>query len=177
MLPRYLNPHLAHIPTKKTSREEIALHDEIDPSSESNSADIDERLLLLNKLHKRLQDSLDFVAESRKRRKISESQSVVVSTEPICSCIYFSLYLDVKYDLHSIQAHFSRGKAHQHWTWSSKTTPSVCNSLGRFDHMRLTPTFKLSRANIWRFGKICDEKTRTLRSRCCRFCLGDARVS
>lgn len=112
MLPRYINPHLLHISAKKTSREEIASHDGIDPSEEETSADIDERLLL-NKLHERLQDSLDFVADSRKRRKISESQSVAVSTEPICSYISSSLDIGVEYDLYSIQAHLKRGKAHQ----------------------------------------------------------------
>lgn len=113
MLPRYMNPHLLHISAKKTSREEIAFHDDIDSSEEETPADIDERLLLLNKLHERLQDSLDFVAD-RKRRKISESQSVVVSTEPICSYMCLNIYIDVEYDLYSIQAHLERGKAHQH---------------------------------------------------------------
>ncbi|KAE9394821.1 hypothetical protein BT96DRAFT_998144 [Gymnopus androsaceus JB14] len=91
MIPRFINPHLAHAPTEKTSRE-IALQDADGQfPSEGNPPDVDseERLLLLNKLHKRLQDSLDFVVEghkSRKRRKLSESQTQaqpVASPEPI----------------------------------------------------------------------------------------------
>ncbi|KAF5384596.1 hypothetical protein D9757_007455 [Collybiopsis confluens] len=77
MLPRFVNPHLATLPTEKTSRASV-FNDDLDSNDEQNQnvSDVEERVALLNYLHKRLLDSMDFVAETskqkRKRIKLSE---------------------------------------------------------------------------------------------------------
>ncbi|KAJ4468138.1 hypothetical protein J3R30DRAFT_3715014 [Lentinula aciculospora] len=77
MLPRFVNPHLTSITSKKTSRA-VVFQEDLNSDIE---LDNEHQLLLKNLLHKRICDSLDIVVEvSRKRRKISDKK---LALEPI----------------------------------------------------------------------------------------------
>ncbi|KAJ3803193.1 hypothetical protein GGU11DRAFT_175099 [Lentinula aff. detonsa] len=78
MLPRFANPHLAHIPTEKISRDD-AFYDASSPESRLDSEDRS----LLKELNKRLHDSLEFKFDvPRKQRKLFEGEYLHSSSEP-----------------------------------------------------------------------------------------------
>ncbi|KIK62032.1 hypothetical protein GYMLUDRAFT_42471 [Collybiopsis luxurians FD-317 M1] len=74
MISRFANPHLTSVLTEKVNRasvfnDNLTFENNAEEEGRNSPVDLDERVELLNHLHKRLHESMDFVAETNKRKK------------------------------------------------------------------------------------------------------------
>ncbi|KIK62021.1 hypothetical protein GYMLUDRAFT_243169 [Collybiopsis luxurians FD-317 M1] len=83
MIQRLVNPHLTNVPTQKVTCSSVFSYNltsekNAERESRNSPVDLDECVELLNYVHKRLHESMDFVAEANKRKK----KRIQLSREP-----------------------------------------------------------------------------------------------